>query len=131
MYVHRHLLSILVFILLAICAAFTASAMGIFPATPADAPGPLPNDCQDVTGIGEEPPVCCAFGYVYYAGVPISGAQVTIQSASGLFHTTTTAGSASVRAYYAVSLSASPLNVAPGETITVTATYSGTTASAV
>jgi len=131
MFSHRHFLSILVLscilvgVSLAVVAGLAIGATAARPAAPFTAPGPLPNDCQDVTVVGEEPPVCCAFGYVYYDGVPVTGAQVTIQSASGTFTTTTTTGPASVSAYYAASLSASPLSITPGDTITITAVYGG------
>jgi len=131
MFTHSRLLSILAFALLLVGSALVASAAGALPASPADTPGPLPNDCQEVTETGEDPPVCCAFGYVYYDGVPVDGAQVVIQSASGTFTTTTSTGPASTDAYYRVNLSASPLSVSPGEAITVTATYSASTASMV
>ncbi len=117
--------------ILILAAVVAAGATSFAPTSPADTPGPLPNDCQDVTGVGEDPPVCCAFGYVYYDGMPVTGAQVTIQGPGGSLPTTTSTGSASTAAYYRTSLSAAPLTVSPGETITVTATYSGSTGSAV
>jgi len=131
MSVYSRIILISVLILLIASAALIVRAAGVHPAFPADTPGPLPNDCQDVTVVGEEPPVCCAFGYVYYDGVPVSGAQVTIQGSSGSLPTTTATGAASTDAYWRASLSASPLAVAPGEMITVTASYSGSTASTV
>ena len=126
---HNRLLSVLAFALLLIGAVLVVSAAGAFPLSIADTPGPLPNDCQEVTEPGEDPPVCCAFGYVYYDGVPVNGTQVTIQGPSGSFSTTTSTGPAATDAYYRVSLSASPLSVSPGESITVTATYSDSTTS--
>jgi hypothetical protein len=115
----------------AACVVIVVNVSNALPAFPADTPGPLPNDCQDVTGVDEDPPVCCAFGYVYYDGVPVTGAQVTIQGPGGSLPTTTSTGAASTDPYYRASLSASPPGVTPGDTITVTATYSGSTASAV
>ena len=82
--------------ILIIAAVVAAGAMNSTPAFPPDTPGPLPNDCQDVTGLGVDPPVCCAFGYVYYDAMPVTGAQVTIQSASGVFTTTTSIDHASI-----------------------------------
>ena len=90
------------------------------PAQPAQGGNPLPNNCSDITEPGEEPPVCCAFGYVYHDGVPAAGAQVVLQSASGVLTTTTSAGAASINPYYASALSDSPLNVVPGDMITLT-----------
>ncbi|MBM4459642.1 MAG: hypothetical protein FJ011_18085, partial [Chloroflexi bacterium] len=92
MSVYSRIILISVLILLIASAALIVRAAGVHPAFPADTPGPLPNDCQDVTVVGEEPPVCCAFGYVYYDGVPVSGAQVTIQGSSGSLPTTTATG---------------------------------------
>ncbi len=46
-------------------------------------PGPLPEDCDDVTPPGEDPPACCAYGYVYYGGAPVAGATVHIESLYG------------------------------------------------
>jgi len=128
---HKRLLSILAFALLLIGIVLAVGAAGALPMSLADTPGPLPNDCQGVTEEGEPPPVCCAFGYVYYDGVPVDGVQVTIQGPAGSFNTTTSTGPAATDAYYRVSLSASPLSVSPGDTITVTATYSDSTASTV
>lgn len=101
------------------------------PAWQTNGGNPLPNDCSDVTAPGEDPPACCASGYVYYNDVPVAGAQVEIRSASGVFTTTTSTGPSSVTPYYASALSASPLNVSPGDTITITATYDGATTNTV
>jgi hypothetical protein len=128
---HKRLFLVLAFTLLLIGIVLAVGAAGALPMSLADTPGPLPNDCQGVTEEGEPPPVCCAFGYVYYDGVPVDGAQVTIQGPAGSFNTTTSTGPAATDAYYRVSLSASPLSVSPGDTITVTATYSDSTASTV
>ena len=117
--------------ILILAAVAAAGATSFAPVSPSTVGNPLPNDCQDVTVEGEDPPVCCAFGYVYYDGVPVTGAQVTIQGPGGSLPTTTSTGAASTDAYWRASLSASPLTVAPGETITVTATYSGAIASTV
>jgi subtilisin family serine protease len=94
-------------------------------ASPVSPPAPLPNDCHDITGVGEIPPACCAFGYVYFNGQPVPGAEVTIHSAGGVFTATTTAEFAGVAPYYAASLSSAPLAVQPGDLITVTAAFSG------
>ncbi len=101
------------------------------PSQPAQIGNPLPNNCSGISEPGEEPPVCCAFGYVYYNGVVVAGAQVVIQSAGGVFTTTTDTGAASIDPYYANDLSDAPLGVSPGDTITLTAMYSGATASTV
>jgi len=101
------------------------------PAHPMNGGDPLPNNCSDISEPGEEPPVCCVFGYVYYDGVPVAGVQVVIRSASGTFTTTTSTGPASIAPYYANALSESPLHVSPGDTITVTAKYNSATASTV
>lgn len=131
MFTSKQLLSILAFALLMIGIVLMTSAASALPASLADTPGPLPNDCQEVTVDGEDPPACCAFGYVYFDGVPVNGAQVTIEGPTGSFSTTTSTGPASTDAYYRVNLSAPPLTVAPGDIITVTATYSDSSASTI
>ena len=94
-------------------------------------PIPLPHDCDGVTPPGESPPACCAYGYVYYDGVPVSGASVHIESAYGDLNATTASGGASGEPYYAADLSAAPLLVSSGDVVTFTATYEGSSASTV
>ncbi len=77
MFKHNRLLSILAFALLLIGTVLMVSAAGALSAFLADTPGPLPNDCQEVTEPGEDPPLCCAFGYVYYDGGTGSGGNVS------------------------------------------------------
>ena len=93
-------------------------------------PIPLPHDCDGVTPPGESPPACCAYGYVYYDGVPVAGANVHIESEYGELDTTTASGGASGEPYYAADLSAAPLLVSPGDIITVTASHEASSASA-
>ena len=112
-------------------AFLAAGAVGVLSASPASTPRPLPNDCQGISGEGQPPPVCCVFGYVYFAGAPVDGAQVVIQSAGAVLTTTTSSGTTSLDPHCANALSDPPLNVVLGETITVTATYSGATTSTV
>lgn len=104
------------------------SAQGVVQAAP---PQPLPHDCDGVTPPGEDPPPCCAYGYVYYDGVPVTGASVHIESPYGALDITTASGGASSQPYYGVDLSAAPLLVSPSDVITVTGTYEGSTASTV
>jgi len=124
MFEHNRLLSALAFALLLMGAVLVASAAGAFPLSTTDTPEPLPNDCQEVTKPGENPPACCAFGYVYYDGVPVAGASVHIESPYGALDTTTTSGGASSHPYYSTDLSSAPLLVSPGDVIVVTVSYS-------
>jgi outer membrane protein assembly factor BamB len=86
---------------------------------PANAGEPLPDDCDGVA----PPGACCAFGYAYLQDAPTEGVTVTLQSLSGSVVITTTAGPASSDPYYRVDLSSAPLDVTPGEPITLTAAY--------
>jgi len=104
------------------------SVQGVVLASP---PQPLPHDCNGATPPGEDPPACCAYGYVYYDGVPVTEASVHIESPYGVLDTTTTSGEASGESYYSADLSSAPLLVSPGDVITVTATYEGGSASTV
>ena len=85
---------------------------------------PLPLTCS-----GTPAPDACAYGYVYYNGLPVAGASVRIDSPYGTLNTTTANGTLSSVPYYQANLSGSPLLVSPGDTITVTATHNGKTAS--
>lgn len=97
------------------------------PLNPADDPPPvpLPHHCDGVTPPGEDPPACCAYGYVYYEGEPVAGASVHIESPYGALDPTTVSGVASSDPYYGVDLSSAPLSVSAGDTITVMATHGG------
>ena len=97
----------------------------------ASPPVPLPHDCDGVTPPGEDPPACCAYGYVYYDSVPVAGASVHIESPYGALDTTTVSGGLSGNPYYSADLSSAPLLVSPGDVITVTVTYDGDSASTV
>jgi hypothetical protein len=94
-------------------------------------PDPLPHDCGGVTPAGSPTPACCAYGYVYYDGLPVNGADVTVHSNHGLLATATGYGPASSFPYYGVDLSSKPLRVSVGETITVSAGYWGHTGTTV
>jgi len=85
---------------------------------------PLPLTCS-----GTPVPAVCVYGYVYYDGAPVSGASVKIDSPYGTLSTTTATGLLSSAPYYQANLSGTPLLVSPGDTITVAATYNGSTAS--
>ncbi len=94
---------------------------------PNDPPIPLPRDCMGVTPPGEDPPACCIYGYVYYDGVPVSGASVTIESGAGTLSLTTQDGADSPDPYYGAALSGAPLEVSVGDLVTVRASYNGQT----
>ena len=69
--------------------------------------------------------VCCVSGYVYLNGGPVAGATVTI-SANGESITVQTAnGAGSDEPYFSASLSNEPLEVEPGDEVTVTAEVDG------
>jgi hypothetical protein len=106
------------------------AALSVPQAQGANPPQPLPHDCPGVTPLTPTP-ACCAYGYVYYNGVPIAGATVTIRSSHGTREVTTGAGQASAFPYYGVDLASAPLSVQTGETITVTARYAGRTGTTV
>jgi PKD repeat protein len=94
-------------------------------------PVPMPHDCDGFTPPGGDLPACCVYGYVYYNGVPVIGADVQIESLSGTLSITTDIGIFSTTPYYAADLDISPLSVSPGDFITVTATVSGSMTSTV
>lgn len=87
-------------------------------------PTPLPLTCT-----GLPTPTVCTYGYVYYDGIPVSGANLHIDSAYGDLDTSTASGSASSDPYYYVNLNAPPLLVSAGDIITITATYNAHTTS--
>jgi len=99
------------------------------PMLPLTAPEPLPHDCEGVTPPGVTPPTCCVFGYVYFEGFPVLSATVTVASAGGALSLATDYGAASDYPYYGADLSSAPVDVIPGEWITVTASYAGRSAS--
>lgn len=104
-------------------------AMAQAPDTP---PEPLPHDCNGFTPPGDPLPVCCMAGYVYYGGVPVAGADVLIEGPYGSLSVVAASGNLSSSPYYTVAdLGDSPLLASPGDTITVTATYAGESASTV
>lgn len=111
--------SLVILIALLVLQPHVARAQGAVP------PQPLPHNCGGVSPIDEPEPACCAYGYVYDNGAPIWEATVTVRSGHGVVTTTTAAGAASNFPYYQVDLSSPPLNVVPGDQITVTAFYSG------
>jgi hypothetical protein len=90
-------------------------------------PGPLPEECGGVNPNGGPDPICCSFGYVYVDGLPLSGADVTIESANGTRNVSTEAGEASPYPYYGIDLSSDPLELSAGDIITVTATHGNKT----
>lgn len=88
---------------------------------------PLPRGCGSVTPPGQTLAACCISGFVYIDGEPVAGAEVTITSprnAQVVLYTQVYSGTES-RPFYQLSLSAEPLVVQSGETITVTARYGG------
>ena len=117
---HRFLSLLLTVVLL----TAVSSSARTCPATRVQADGsppePLPFECGGVT-----PPVCCIYGYVYYDGAPVAGASVHLASPHGSLDTTTASGPLSSFPYYTADLSSAPLSVSAGETITITASYSG------
>jgi sugar lactone lactonase YvrE len=99
--------------------------------TLADAAVPLPGGCGGVSPGGESLAACCVSGFVYMDGLPIAGAELQISSARGnqAVQFTHVYSGTEARPYYRISLSVEPLAVVPGETITITARYSGHTRS--
>jgi hypothetical protein len=119
--------------LLALTFAARPATSAPLPAAPVvadDVPEPLPRDCTGVNPPGQPNP-CCAFGYVYYDGEPVAGADVRIESPYGTINTTTASGGVSGEPYYSTDLSSPPLLVSPGDVITVTATYENSSADTV
>jgi hypothetical protein len=78
------------------------------------------------TPTGTPESVCCVSGLVYFNGVPVEGAEVTIISRYGqtTAYTYQHLGTEQ-RPYYESRLSALPLKVAPNDMVTITASYSG------
>ncbi|MEI6775568.1 MAG: kelch repeat-containing protein [Chloroflexales bacterium] len=98
------------------------------PATVTGIP-PLPRSCirggTPLDSFAEA--ICCVSGFVYLNGVPVAGANVTINVAGRTLTTTTKSGPDSGQSYYAASLNAAPLSAKPGNTVIITATASGQT----
>ncbi|HEY0604790.1 MAG TPA: clostripain-related cysteine peptidase [Herpetosiphonaceae bacterium] len=87
---------------------------------------PLPGGCGRVTPGGDPEAACCISGYVFMDGDVVAGAEVQIESPRGDKVTVFTQvySGTSTLPFYQISLSAPPLNIAPGETITVRTHYS-------
>ena len=94
------------------------------PSTVASVGGILPLTCAGNTAR-------CLYGYVYYGGTPVSGASVRIDSLFGTTTITTTSGGLSASPYFQSSLSDAPLLASAGDTITLTASYNGSSATTV
>jgi sugar lactone lactonase YvrE len=127
---HRlRLLTLLVLVLSAIAPRPVLVSARNQLAVTASAPAvqPLPRGCGGVTGPGETTAACCVSGFVYVDGQPVSGAEVQIEDQYGNQVTLITQpyDGTDTHPYYRVSLSAPPLRVQAGETITVTARYGG------
>jgi hypothetical protein len=85
-------------------------------------PLPLPAECGGSTGPGG---ACCAYGYVYYDGVPVVGATVTVEGPGGSTAVATEPGELSDDPYFAVSLSDEPISASVGDAITLSVGYGG------
>jgi sugar lactone lactonase YvrE len=92
----------------------------IVPPLPQTSGGPTPDGMA-----------CCINGMVWFDGTPVKGAEVIVQSAAGSIKVVTQVFSGTTsteaRPFYQTTLFESPLNVIAGETITLTARYSGYT----
>jgi sugar lactone lactonase YvrE len=86
---------------------------------------PLPSRCPIGLPPGSDEAVCCMFGYVLIDGQAVAGAQVNITSPHGSMAVWTEQQPDTTQPYYRVNLSAAPLSVRPGDTLTVDVTYSG------
>ena len=88
-------------------------------------PVPLPRGCGGVTPPGGSMATCCLNGRVYVDGEAVAGADVIITSPRGnSFSTVTSVTSvASGSPYYELNLNSEPLNIQPGETITITVRF--------
>ena len=88
---------------------------------------PLPRGCGSVTAPGAALAACCLSGMVIADGRPVAGAEVTITNPHGnrVVLTTQIYTGTDSRPIYQLSLSTPPLVMQMGETITVTARYSG------
>lgn len=111
----------LLFCTLVLLLLFDPSTPQVAQAKAVSLPTPLPLTCSG------PPSTICAYGYVYWDSTPVSGASVKIESLYGTLNTTTASGGLSSSPYYSATLSGSLL-VSPGDTITVTGTYRGSSA---
>ncbi|MBV7328787.1 6-bladed beta-propeller [Chloroflexi bacterium TSY] len=86
---------------------------------------PLPNGCLGNLPPGNPKPVCCISGYVFLNGHPVDGATVQITTGEGQSTSAKTQiqRPGDTLAFYSLNLSSQPLNVRPGDMITITATY--------
>lgn len=88
---------------------------------------PLPPGCIDGTPVDQPTPACCISGMVYVNGEPVRGAEIIIERTQGepVIVQTDLQLTTERRPYYRHILSS--LGVEPGDTITLTAKYSGYT----
>jgi hypothetical protein len=91
-----------------------------------EVPVPLPDDCIGVAPA--DPDACCLYGYIYNDALapdsaPVTGVTLHIESAHGMLDQATGSGPDSDAPYYTAHLNAAPLLAAPGDPITITATY--------
>lgn len=90
---------------------------------------PLPSNCRRVTPPGQSEVACCITGYVFFDGQPILGAEVQIVVKSRPHDQVTLITQQGLDGepspYYQVNLTAPPLNVDVGDSIIVTARFSG------
>lgn len=93
----------------------------------ADTITPLPPGCIDGTPADQPTPVCCISGMVYVNGEPVRGAELIIERAQGepVIIQTDLQLTTERRPYYRQNLSS--LGVEIGDTLTLTAKYSGYT----
>jgi len=81
-------------------------------------------DCNDDTPLDYETPTSCVKGYVYIEGQPIEGAEVTITAPNGnQQQVLTKILTGTIQPTFRVSLGATPLNIHPGDSVTITASY--------
>lgn len=111
-------------------AAFSAfKAQNFFPSTSSSekiGPPPLPMSCiGGGTPLNYDDPVCCVSGYVHWNGAPVAGASVTVSANGSQMTTQTQVFAGSDIPYYYLSLYDEPLNVRPGQTVTVSVSLSG------
>jgi len=99
--------------------------------TPGDgvAPPPLPALCGGGgTSIPDyDTPICCMSGYVYLNGEPTHLAEITVQGPHSDEVVRPAYKFDEGKAFFSVSLQDEPLNIVPGDRVTVTATYQNRT----
>ncbi len=81
---------------------------------------PLPEDCDGVAPPGA-PAACCIRGYIFFKDQPQSAIEILITSAHGSIQTTPHLDGDSLFPHYDGDLASSPLQVVPGDVITLTA----------